>query len=684
MSTCIPKYRVEEIKLKITEGKMDANEISKLLPEERAAARSILEDFVSDKLGVSVSSKEVGEIGKLAKDIDAAYKKLGVELGNPNKVQEHVDFFKAKQTMDKYLLDKHPANRLKVATGTIGRGMMLASVKSPVLNIGSNIEIGFTEALARRISSGQLRGTDSKLAVDFVKMANKIYQETGYDISRMTSLTDGGQGSLVKQEGIIHSQGPGLTRAAGRVVEDIVFKQLMGAPDVAFASAHFADSVNLNARKMAKGDLVKAREMMVDSMRLQPQTPEGEILRAQGILDAQVATWTNNTWASKVSSNIRKILNDVSGDVRAGDYLLPFIKTPANVIATGMDYAGMGVPKALIKTVKAIKSGDIRNPEYIKSVSRDLSRSGLGIVGAIIISSLLKDDDFVGAYDPARNQIEALRNSNTNSFRIGGKWISTAWLGPLAVPVTAMMYSRKYGKTGPEKAWQYAMGVGSAVGQIPGLSDIVDTVRAGAYKKNLSLKEMTSAALDYIASEAFSRLIPGIVTDITKVIDPVARQGSKGLPSLQAKTPGLSKYLPEKTTIFGETVKQEPAWSVILFGSRVKTDKETPLITEINRISVATDKPVTFTDWGKSNSTALAQFKEKVGEEKFLEAKKKYGEMLKQQLEITMAKAEFKRLTDEEKLKVINGKDSEVQTKIFKLYGFKPKPAKKSTLPGNL
>jgi len=44
-------------------------------------------------------------------------------------------FLEGKKKMDDYLLGLNPANNLKVLTGTVGRGMMLASLKSPLLNI---------------------------------------------------------------------------------------------------------------------------------------------------------------------------------------------------------------------------------------------------------------------------------------------------------------------------------------------------------------------------------------------------------------------------------------------------------------------------------------------------------------------------------------------------------------------
>lgn len=684
MSTCIPPEIADALKESLLKGEIGTDEIIKMLPEERAVLEEVLKDFISDKLGVDVKEQEILEIEKLSKEIDAAAKKLGNDLGLPTKEKENIEFFKAKKEMDDYITSLVPTNKIKVLTGTIGRGMMLASVKSPILNIGSNIEIAITETLARRLASGQLRGADNDLALDFIKMANKIYQQTGYDISRMTNLKDTGESGERVLGQTVNAQGKGAIRKVGRVVEDIVFKQLMGAPDVAFGSAHFADSVNLAALKMAGGNKVLAREIMEDSMRLEPQTPEGDLVRNQGILDAQTATWTNKTWASRVSEGIRKILNDVSGNARIGDYLLPFVKTPANVIATGFDYAGAGIPKALIKSVQAFRSGQLGSKEHLQSISKDLVRSGLGLAGAFIIAAQLDDEDFVGAYDPARAQIEQLRNSNYNAIRIGDKWISTDWLGPLMVPVTAIMYSRKYGDTGGEKTYQYARGVAGAALEIPGVSDIYEEVKSKAYKKNQSLEEMTGSTVDYLTSEAYSRLIPSLSSDIAKALDPFVRQSGKGLQGVKAKIPGVSQSLPVKRDIFGEPIRGESAVSDILFGARVKTDKETALVKEISRVSDAVDKGITFTDWDKSSSKTLTQFKEKVGKAKFEQAKIRYGKELKKELEKVIKNPLYKSLSDEEKLKVLNDKDTDAMNAIFKEYGFKYKSATRSKAITNL
>lgn len=681
---CIPPQAAAKLRESLENGKIKPEEIAKMLPEEKLAMKAILEEIVSEGLGIKVSPEEIAQISKISTKIDAAQKKLGDDLGNPAKLEENLDFWKSKKEMDNYLAGKNPTPFTRIATGTAGRAAMLFSVKSPILNIGSNIEIGFAEALSRRIAGGQLRGADNGLAMSYVKMVNKVYQATGYDVSRMTSIADTiSAGEHVLGEGIVHAQGPGVYRKVVRTVaEDIVFKQLMGAPDVAFSSAHFADSVNLNAMKMAKGDKALAKEIMKDSMRLEPKTPEGEVLRTQGILDAQTATWTDKTWASQTTQGLRKVFNEVSGDARLGDILFPFIKTPANVIATGLDYAGMGIPKALVESYKIVRSKDFGNKVRTQYVARNLVRAGLGLTGAVIISSQLKDEDFMGAYDPARYQIEQLRNSNYNAIRIGNKWVSTNWLGPLSVPVTSMMYARKYGEKGwKERVFQYGKGAVSSVKDLPVVNDIWEYVEAKAFKKNQSLEEMTGSTFDYLSEQVYSRLVPSFLSDIAKATDNVQRKTTAGIDRIKAKIPGLRQTLPEKRDIFGDKMKDESAAIDILFGSRVKTAKDTEITNEIDRVSRSVDKGIAFTDWDKSSGKTLGQFKEKVGQKRYDEAKIKYGQRLKERLSKLVNDGKYKKLTDEEKLDVLNGLDTIVMNSIFETYKFKYKKDEKKKLP---
>lgn len=644
-----------------------------------ANEKSFLQDLIAEKLGVTVSAEEVAKLEELSKKVDEAAIPLIEDFGSPDKAKETLVYFEARKKIDDYILEVNPANRLKILTSTIGRGSMLLSPKSALLNVLSNAFVGSTEALTRRLANLKLTSADPDLAKKYKKMVREVYKKTGYDMSRMTSLDDSGPSGERLLGDVTHSQGKGAIRKIGRFYEDIVFKRLLGAPDSAFAAAAFADSVGLASKRIAKGDKALASKYMADSMLLNPKTAQGAMLRAQGVLDAQVATWTNESWASALGLDLRKAINNVTGDLRGGDLLTPFVKTPANVIATGLDYAGAGAVKAVIDVGKAFQNG---TKVDMQNVARNAVRSGIGMVAAALIASLLKDDDFVGAYDAKRKQIEQLRNSKENSIRVGDKWVSIDYLGPLAMPVAAMMFARQKSDNGPKKVLSYALSQAAKVGEIPGASTVgdLDKTITDLVAENPDWATLGSKSMDAAMEFAASRLIPSIVSDVAKATDQEERQtGRDALSKVKAKIPVLRKSLPAKKNILNESMgavtdKEKIAAPIIdlLAGARIKLDRETPLIKELSDIQRESGKSLNFTDWDTTTSKKIQLFKQKFSSPGQIdEAKTRYGFWIKKGLEELTATQKYKDMDAEEKTAAINNLDSEAIEKVFKQFNFK-------------
>lgn len=675
MKTCIPIEIADDIRTRLNKGEITLDVITKMLPEERQALKSVLEDIVSDNLGVKVSSEEVAKISTQAKKIEKVQNKLGDNLGDViNNYDDNLAFLKEKKVMDDLLKSFNPASKARVFSGTIGRASMLASIKSPILNIGSNTVNGVLEGLVRRLSRLEVLGTDNKLALNYVKRVNQIYQQTGYDISRALSDDLGDIGSRVLGDKVSAVGVKGAIGKTGRVAEDIVFKQLMGAPDVAFSSAHFADSVNLGARSLAKGDKKLAREMMVDAMTLEPKTDAGKLLKAQGVLDAQFATYTNKSNISKASEGIRRVLNDIAPNVRIGDWVMPFVKTPANVISTSLDYAGKGAVKSLIKTIQMIRNKDFTR-EGIRQASGDMVKSGLGFAGAMAIAMNLNEDDFVGAYDPARKQIEALRNSNSNSIRIGDKWISLDWFGPLGAPLAGILYARKYGgDSGTGKALMYTKGISKQITRIPGVQEFNDLYDSLSTKdKSVNLEGVGQDIQKTAFDQVYGRLIPSFIGDIAKATDKYERVANTTVDKVKSRLPGLRQTLPIKQNVFGEQIKTESPASIILFGARVKTDQETQMIKDINSLVEKTGKNLSITDLDTSTSKQLGEAKVKLGTEKYNKVKTEYGQEMKNELESLMKSNKYKISNETEKINSINSLDQKVIKKTLARYGIRYK-----------
>lgn len=629
-----------------------------------------LEDLVSDKLGVTVTPEEIRVISNKAKVVQEAQTKLGNEFGNPKYEKELTDFLTAKKNLDEYLLGLNPSSNTRILTGTYGRGMLLASAKTPLLNVLSNTALAIPEYIVRRIRSLNVIGADNQLAKNYQLMARRIYKKTGYDISRMMTLSDTGVRGMRVLGDTVHTQGEGTFRKAAHIVEDIVFKNLLGAPDAAYAAWHFSDSLNIASMRLAKNNRVLARQWMEDAMRLEPATAEGAMLRQQAILDAQTATWTNKTWASNISEGIRNILNRVTGDLRLGDIRLPFVKTPANVVATGIDYSGLGIAKAITKTARVMREKNVTTTQ-ITEITTDLARSGLGLTGAWIITNFLDNDDFVGAYDPKRAQIEQLRNSNYNAIRIGDRWVSLEYLGPFGITIAAIMYARQMRDKGfAERMFSYGKGVATSVMTIPGINDIYDEVRTYAFKQNIHLEDMTGNARDYFIALAASRLIPSVVSDIAKTVDPYKRQAKTGIEATQAKIPYVRESLPIKRDILGQPIRNENPVITMLFGERIKRDQQTPITKELYRVIEATGKNINFTNWNKSSSKKLQAFKKFVGEKKYQEAEIRYGKRLGYELRIMIHSPQYRNASDEKKLSMLNKLDNKVIETVFRDYRF--------------
>lgn len=650
------------------------------------AENAFLEDLVMDKLGINISADEMRNIVDRSKRVEAAEKKLGGNLGNPEFMEENVAYMKAVKEINDYVQSIEPSNVLGILMGTISSGNLLWNLKSAVVNIGSNFLIGSAEAITRRLATRQFRGADNKLARDYIKMATRVYKETGFDLARM--MLDKGKGDLGAAGSRIlgsskHSQGPGKIRWWGRLVEDVVFKNLMGFPDAVFAAAHFADSVNLQAMRYAKGDKVKAREYMIDAMRVEPISNEAQALRAQGVLDAQVATWSNDSIPAKATLGIRKLLNDATvvpgvGELRLGDIAMRFVKTPANVIATGMDYAATGALKGIWKLGLMYKNQDFGNEAAVQAMMRDFVRTGLGWTVVFIMAMNTDEDDYRGIFEYSSSQFETARGSVVNAFRIGDKWISTDWLGPLAVAYNAVMYSKKYGAAGMgEQTAQYGVGVLSNLKNLPGIGDVLDYGQSSIQKQDLSLGSMGDALGNWLVSTGTSMLIPSFVGDIAKATDTYERKTSNAWEAALAKVPFVRNSLPEKRTIFADPIPTENPISTILFGARVKTDREDALLRELADVMKENDKSINFTDWTKSSSKKLAQFEKKIGSERYREATIEYGKKLKTELRNTIRSSEYRSAQADKKLLLINAVDTKVQGVIFEKYDFTYKPDKK-------
>jgi hypothetical protein len=611
------------------------NDLDELGMLDVAESDSFMQDLVAEKIGVTVSAAEAKIISEKAAKLDKlADAKPDNPFGLPN-----LEYFKARREMFDYLNSLAPSPKLRVMSSTIARGNMLFSIKSPTTNIVGNTFQGIQQALERRLSSRRLKGTNTDLARQYFKYANKVFKDTGYDVTRMLHIDDT-QRTLGEEN--TQSEGEGKVRKVGRFYEDVVFKTLMAAPDVAFSAAHFGDSANLAASKIAaeeglKGSAAKKRaaEIFKDATSFDPVSEEAQYVRAQAIADASYATYQNDSYYSTLALAIRSIVNRASGDVRLGDQLMPFVKTPANVIGSGIDAAGVSAIRATYNLRGALESARLGNREPLQGVVRDYVRSGLGFSLAFMISAMFEPDDFIGEYpsNPKEQELLRLQRATPNSLRIGDKWVSLDYFGAVGAPLVGILYARKYGNGLVNTAYKYTQGVGVQILKFPAyeavrdlfnsfdesINKVTDTNKTAEEQTRETLGNIAVTSVDFLSS----RVVPAITYDIGKATDPYVRRYERDDPlqKLQSKTPVLRNQLPERVDVLGEKVENEGAISQFLFGSRVKTNNDSPVVAELVRLQENNNLPA-ITDVERTSSKVKAfksQMEEKGQGDKYIE-----------------------------------------------------------------
>ena len=659
------------------------NELQEILTDKNPKQ---LEGLISSKLGLEITAEEFAAISKLVKNIEIAKEKRTENLSGIS-----IEEATARGGLYKYLLSLNPESNLKIATSIWRRGLMLASLKTPLLNVESNTVAGVLNASSRRITNRMLAGANKELIPQYVKEAVAIFDKSGIDITRTFGIAE----RKILGEAFTAAEGPGKFRKASQFVEDKVFKQLMATPDVAFSAVHFADTADITSTVIVKklglkGNeaKIKAREIMKDAMKLNPVTDEGQLVRATSIVEALYNTYQNDSNFSKISMAFRNVLNEASGDLMIGDQIIPFVKTPANVIDMGWDFAGMKLPvelgKLAIATPKMIK-GDFKP---IQKLIPPLVKTGFGLVAATAISGMLDPDDFVGAYDPQRVNIDQLKGTNYNAIKLRNKWYSLVYLGPLAMPVAGIMYARKYGQKGN---WtiSYINGIMTQTTDLPGLiqmRNFIDNVvkkKKSNEVKALLTEDLPISLMDYAASF----VTPGLMLDTAKGLDKYERDTKGKTPfdtfvnRFESKIPILRGKLPIKRDILAQPIEGEGFISNILAGSRVKTYRGTTAVEELSRLA---DKGLvtSITDIRKSTGKTIAQFKEKIGDDKFNnEAFLYYGEQLKKNIEKAVSSEEYKQLSDEDKKSILDDADKWAQNDMFDKYNFEYEKEERKELP---
>ena len=133
---------------------------------------------------------------------------------------------------------------------------------------------------------------------------------------------------------------------------------------------------------------------------------------------------------NKVSDKVVQVAN-VLGP--AGEAILPFKRTPANILVRGLEYSPDGLAKALTADLIQVKRGNMTGAEAIDHIASGLTGSALFALGAYLFSQGIVTSG--GGDDENQDRLNELTGSQNYALNLpGGGNVTLDWLAPEALP----------------------------------------------------------------------------------------------------------------------------------------------------------------------------------------------------------------------------------------------------------
>lgn len=240
-----------------------------------------------------------------------------------------------------------------------------------------------------------------------------------------------------------------------------------------------------------------------------------EAAREYAIREAQKATYRDTNAFSQMISDLGRYRGD-NKMKRLGSTLaegiLPFRKTPANILVRGVEYSPIGFLKSISYDLAQVQKGNMQATEMIDRAAAGLTGTGLMMLGLYMAKEgILRGS---GGDDEKKKKFDELQGHQEYAMELpNGTSITLDWLAPEALPffVGANLYEQMQANNGyltMSDMLQAASNVTDPLLSMSCLQSLNDVFDAVGYASSGDTNALTSA----VASAATSYLTQGIPT----------------------------------------------------------------------------------------------------------------------------------------------------------------------------
>lgn len=314
--------------------------------------------------------------------------------------------------------------------------------------------------------------------------------------------------------------------------------------------------------------------------------------RQYALNQANEATFhQSNAFAEWWSKNIRAAKESDSAALKGlgytADTVLPFVKTPSNILAQSFAYSPLEFVKVAAETGK-LKRGQITAAQYINDIAKGVT----GTMG-LALGALLQHEGilYVGTGDKDLDAYNAKRGINPMTIKVGKNYVSLSELAPAAMSLISGATSWYYLKQALNGDGDMALdaltsgvySMAESINDMTMLNGVADTLSAVRYAD--SDTDVLSSIGRTVAGNFVGQLLPTVGGKVEKTIDDTKRTtytDKKGkaakywaqegnylktkIPGLQEageqiapQLPALGDYMTNEASIgpWGEELKQQ-------------------------------------------------------------------------------------------------------------------------------
>ena len=510
------------------------------------------------------------------------------------------DFQKVRSAAAQELAEQMPAN-WKEKMQSLRMLAMLANTRTHIRNFLGNAMFIPAVSLKNKIGAG-LEATfvkDGERTKNFGISSKEVRAFARADAEKMESVLRGeskyNEGNEVQKERQIFKS---------KLLQGIseVNSKFLEGEDWFFLKGHY---------RRALGSYMMANNLTEADM-------TGKTLdnaRAYAIAEAQKATYRD-------ANELAKWLNNVKNPAArfVVNAILPFKKTPANILKRGVEYSPVSIIKALTTDAKHLKEwqayqrGELAAlPEKAISPAQYIDRLSSGLSGTMIMAlgGLLNALGVVKAgLDDDDDEFDKMNGSQEYSLEIFGVSFTMDWAAPVCMPffvgATIMDEAKKAAADNGEgvgigKILDSMLGITEPVFNLSMLDGVNSLLNTNQYSDGNNITQIG----EKIVTNYFTSYVPSAFGALARSIDTTRRRNyvesgadlsvfRSALEQVENKIPWLSTTNIPYRDVWGNAEVSSPAEAIIEnwispgYGNALKND---PVNNELKRLYDATKNP---------------------------------------------------------------------------------------------